>query len=102
VGVKSILETHPLLSDRVRLSIMGVLASSEEPVSFNELLEALSLSKGNLSTHLKKLEDEKLVEVNKQFVDRKPRTDYVCTLKGREELNNYLEQIQKMLKQTKK
>jgi len=89
--------THPLLGDRVRLSIMGVLAASEVPVSFNELVETLDLSKGNLSTHLKKLEDEKLVDVDKQFVERKPRTTYACTRAGREALQQYLEQVQKML-----
>jgi DNA-binding HxlR family transcriptional regulator len=99
---KSILSTHPLLSDRVRLSIMGVLASQDRPVNFNELIESLELSKGNLSAHMKKLEDENLVKVHKEFVDRKPRTSYECTSAGRAALNNYLEQVQKMLSQTKK
>jgi DNA-binding HxlR family transcriptional regulator len=99
---KNILATHPLLGDRVRLSIMGVLAASEVPVSFNELIESLALSKGNLSTHLKKLEDEKLIEVDKQFVERKPRTTYACTKSGREALQQYLEQVQKMLLLAKK
>jgi len=94
---KTLMTTHPLLGDRVRLSIMGVLAASEVPVSFNELVETLDLSKGNLSTHLKKLEDEKLVDVDKQFVERKPRTTYACTRAGREALQQYLEQVQKML-----
>lgn len=102
MSAKSILETHPLLGDRVRLSIMGVLASENRPVNFNELLEALGLSKGNLSTHMKKLEDENLIRIHKQFVDRKPRTSYECTAAGRAALNNYLEQVQKMLAQTKK
>ncbi len=94
--------THPLLGDRVRLSIMGVLAASEVPVSFNELIESLQLSKGNLSTHLKKLEDEELIDVEKQFVERKPRTTYACTANGRKALQQYLEQVQKMLLLAKK
>lgn len=96
------LSTHPLLSDRVRLSIMGILGASEKPVSFNDLLEALGLSKGNLSTHLKKLEDEKLITVEKQFVERKPRTTYGCTPAGREALQQYLEQVQHLLQLSKK
>jgi DNA-binding MarR family transcriptional regulator len=88
---------HPLLSDRVRLSIMGVVASSDVPVSFNDLLESLGLSKGNLSAHMKKLEDEKFVNVEKKFVDRKPRTTYACTESGRHALKEYLSAVQKML-----
>lgn len=101
MNAKDILDTHPLLSDRVRLSIMGVLASESRPVGFNELVEALGLTKGNLSAHMKKLEDENLIKVNKQFVERKPRTSYECTAAGRAALTNYLERVQKMLAQTK-
>src|ERR1700704_422024 len=96
------METHPLLSDRVRLSIMGVLAAAETPVNFNELIESLGLSKGNLSAHMKKLEDQKLVEVQKNFVERKPRTTYQCTVAGREALGDYLAQVQKMFESVTK
>ena len=97
MNTKFLMETHPLLSDRVRLSIMGVLAAAEQPVNFNELVESLGLSKGNLSAHMKKLEEQNLVAVNKSFVDRKPRTTYLCTSAGRQALNEYLEQVHKML-----
>ena len=80
---------------------MGLLVVSETPVSFSQMLEALELSKGNLSTHMAKLEEESLVEVKKQFVNKKPLTTYMCTKKGRDELNNYLEQIQTLLEKMK-
>lgn len=89
---------HPLLSDRVRLQIMAALACAEGPVDFSTLLSSLELSKGNLASHLRKLEDAKLVAVTKEFVERKPRTTYVITKLGRNELVNYLEQIEKILK----
>ena len=95
------LAPHPLLADNVRLRIMGLLVVSEEPVSFSQLLEVLELSKGNLSTHVTKLEEERLVEVKKQFVNKKPLTTYSCTKKGREELNQYLVQIQNLLEKMK-
>lgn len=93
---QALMGTHPLLSDRVRLSIMGVLAAADQPVNFNELVESLGLTKGNLSAHMKKLEDEKLVEVQKSFVERKPRTTYRCTEEGRKAVADYLEQVQRM------
>ncbi len=76
---------------------MGILVSAGEPVQFSELIEALDLSKGNLSAHMSKLEAEKLIIVNKEFVDKKPRTTYEFTDLGRKALSDYLEQVQKML-----
>jgi len=95
------LQTNPLLNDRVRLSIMGVLASSEFEVSFNELKNALNLTKGNLSAHIKKLEKDELVKVKKTFIDNKPRTTYVCSIKGRKALNDYLKKVEELLRLSK-
>lgn len=98
---KKYLQLHPLLSDRVRLGIMGVLASANGPVSFNELIEAMDLTKGNLSSHIKRLEEDGLLTVKKKFVDRKPRTTYECSDYGRETLNEYLVQVQQLLRKTR-
>ena len=56
-----IFNTHPLLSDRVRLAIMAALASEGSPVPFTDLAERLELTRGNLSAHIRKLEAEGLV-----------------------------------------
>ena len=92
---------NPLLHDRVRLAIMVTLVNADKPIEFNILLEALSLTKGNLSSHSQKLEEAKLIKVTKEFVDRKPRTSYVCTELGRKEIKNYLKQIEQILIQSK-
>lgn len=96
------LETHPLLSDRVRLSIMGSLAAADDAVDFTTLLEVLQVTKGNLSSHLRKLEEGCLIEVRKEFVDRKPRTTYVCTASGKDALRTYLEMVEILLKQVQR
>ncbi|MGZ6398914.1 MAG: transcriptional regulator [Bdellovibrio sp.] len=93
--------THVLLSDRVRMSIMASLASSKKPVEFSALLEQLNLTKGNLSSHIQKLEEAGLIAVKKEFVERKPKTTYECTILGRKEILNYLSKIELLLKQTK-
>ncbi|MGZ3743344.1 MAG: transcriptional regulator [Pseudobdellovibrionaceae bacterium] len=94
-------KTHSLLSDRVRMSIMASLASSKTPVEFSVLLEQLNLTKGNLSSHIQKLEEARLILVKKEFVERKPKTTYECTLLGRKEILNYLSKIELLLKQAK-
>ena len=94
----ALLAIHPLLADRVRLALMATLGSAEEPIDFSTLLEALELSKGNLSSHLRKLEEGNLISVEKSFVDRKPRTTYQSTEEGKNELNKYLLAVEKALK----
>ena len=95
---QEILQLHPLLSDRVRLAIMAALATSASEVDFSSLLKALELSKGNLSSHLRKLEDAGLIEVKKEFVERKPRSCYRCSSSGRVEVRRYLASLERALK----
>jgi DNA-binding PadR family transcriptional regulator len=45
-----------------------------------------------------KIEQAGLVIVHKEFIDRKPHTTYICTAKGRIELENYLLKIESILK----
>ena len=100
-AAKDFLAAETLLADRVRLAIVATLAASSEPLDFNTLLDALELSKGNLSTHVRKLEEGGLVEVTKSFVDRKPRTTYACTPSGRRELGTYLDRLEAMLREAR-
>ncbi len=97
MSLKDFLAFDSLLSDRTRLAIMATLTSSEEPIDFNTLLEQLDLTKGNLSSHMRKLEDAKLIKVSKRFIDRKPKTTYVASTRGSLELKNYLTQIQNVI-----
>lgn len=94
--------THALLADRARLTIMATLAATTEPIDFTALLDTLNLTKGNLSAHCQKLEEAKLIQVKKEFVERKPRTTYRCTDLGRREVRNYLSKVERLLKQTEK
>ena len=98
--VELITSTHPLLYDRVRLAIMATLAAVPEPVDFKTLLSSLSLTKGNLASHVRKLEEGKLLVVTKEFVGRKPRTTYQCTELGLKEVRTYLEHVESVLKTT--
>jgi DNA-binding transcriptional ArsR family regulator len=94
---KELLSIDPLLADRIRLAIMATLNVAEEPVDFASLLDDLDLTKGNLSTHMRKLEDGDLITIAKEFVGRKPRTTYSCTKKGRVEFKRYLDTIGVMI-----
>ena len=91
-----------LLSERSRLAIMAALAANAAGLDFNALLEATGLTRGNLSVHLKKLEEGKLLAVTKEFIDRKPHSSYCCTAAGRTAVQSYLEEIESLLRKVKK
>src|SRR5438270_13564508 len=68
---------------KARLGIMSTLLALGE-ADFKLLKEALSLSDGNLSTHLAVLEHRGYVDIRKEFVLKKPHTTYSPTQSGRE------------------
>ncbi len=80
----------PVIHERVRLGILGLLAQAEE-LSFGDLKEALGVSDGNLASHLRTLEREGIVQARKTFVGRRPRTYYRITPEGRSRFQRYLE-----------
>ena len=81
-----------------RLSIMSALAATNEGKTFNELKQECELTDGNLSRHLKALEDIRAVRIKKSFVGSKPRTTVLLTAAGRESFLNYLNTLEEVLK----
>ncbi len=86
-----------IIHSRIRLAVMAVLISVDE-AEFIFLREKVNATDGNLSTHLKKLEDGGYVAVNKSFENRKPITRYLLTSKGRKAFEIYVERLEKMIK----
>lgn len=72
---------------------MSIVASSEDGVSFTQLLEATQTTNGNLSTHLKALEDNGYIEVNKFFEGRRPKSIYLLTQKGMDAFLDYIDAL---------
>lgn len=97
-NAKQLLELDPLFSNKVRLAIVIMLVSESEPLDFKSLLDRLELSKGNLSSHMRKMEEAGYITLHKEFLDRKPRTTYSLTDQGRDELKNYLDTMESVLK----
>lgn len=83
--------------NRIRLQIMSVLAANEH-YDFNSLKELLEVTDGNLASHLKALEKEEYLSVNKTFVDRKPNTRYTITQKGKKAFMKHLEALENLIK----
>lgn len=86
--------------NRIRLQIMSVLAANEY-YDFNSLKEVLEVTDGNLASHIKALEKEEYLSVNKTFVGRKPNTQYSITEKGKIAFVEHLESLENLIKQLK-
>lgn len=82
-----------VIHGRLRLGVVAYLASVETAI-FAELRDAVGATDGNLSTHLRKLEDAGYVAVAKGFNGRKPQTRLALTAAGRKAWKNWLTRIE--------
>jgi DNA-binding MarR family transcriptional regulator len=85
-----------VIHGRMRLGIMAYLASAEV-ADFNELKAALEATQGNLSIHLRKLEEAGYIAIEKSFLGRKPLTRARLTDAGRQAFTGYLDAIARLL-----
>ena len=93
-------ELDRLIHERIRLGIVAALAANES-LTFAELKDVLKTSDGNLSVHARRLEEAGYIKVTKGFEDRKPKTEYRLTPKGRRALETYLQQMESILSQAR-
>lgn len=85
-----------LIHSKVRLGAMAILASADD-AEFTYLRDRLKATDGNLSTHMRRLEEAGYVEVQKQFVDRKPVTRFRLTPRGRRAFEEYVARLESLL-----
>lgn len=84
-----------LIHEPARLAIMTVL-SSVKAADFVFLQRTTGLTKGNLSSHLTKLEEAGLVRIEKRFVMKKPNTNVELTAEGRKRVTRHWEQLERL------
>jgi DNA-binding MarR family transcriptional regulator len=91
---------HKAFESRIRLGIMSALVVNEV-LDFNSLKEYLDVTDGNLASHIKALEKEEFIGVEKSFIGKKPNTRYFITKEGKKAFNSHLEALEKFLKSNK-
>lgn len=92
-------ELDPVIHQPVRLRITASLAALEpnESAEFTFLRDLLELTDGNLGAHLRKLEEAGYVEIDKAFVDRKPKSFISLTSNGRRAFKQHVEALKSIL-----
>lgn len=91
-------QLQKVFDSRVRLGVMSALMVNAQ-VSFNELKELIQVTDGNLASHLKALEENGYVKVNKGFVGRKTNTTYAVTKAGEKAFRLHLDALEQMIRQ---
>jgi DNA-binding HxlR family transcriptional regulator len=91
---------HKAFESRIRLGIMSALAVNDR-LDFNALKEYLDVTDGNLASHLKALEKEEFIGVEKSFVGRKPNTKYFMTKEGKQAFEDHLRILENLVKSHK-
>ena len=93
-------DLDPVIHQPVRLRIMASLASlhETEAAEFTFLRDLLGLTDGNLGAHVRKLEEEGYISIEKAFVQRKPRTYIALSGRGRKAFKGHVAALQTILK----
>ena len=83
--------------NKIRLGIMSALVVNDY-LDFNALKELLEVTDGNLASHLKSLENSEYIRFRKEFLDRKPNTNYSVTQEGILAFTKHIKAIEQLLK----
>jgi DNA-binding transcriptional ArsR family regulator len=87
----------PLIHGRVRLLILCMLMSRRRSATFTELKQVLDLTDGTLSVHLSKLAAGGLIDVRKEFEDKKPVTLVRMAPEGRRRFRQYVDELRRIV-----
>ena len=93
--VEEDLQLDRLIHEPARLAILTVLTSVKD-ADFTFLQRTTGLTKGNLSSHLSKLEAGDLVTITKTFIRKKPNTSVALTPAGRQRVARHWEQLERL------
>lgn len=90
-------QLNKVFDSRVRIGIMSALMVNEN-TSFNDLKALIDVTDGNLASHLKTLEDNSYIKVEKGFIGRKTNTSYSITKAGEKAFKAHIDALEKIIK----
>ena len=94
------LQLDRVIHEKGRLPIMSLLAASPE-LAFTEMRDLLKMTDGNLSVHLRTLQEAGYVAVTKSYRDRRPLTTCALTPPGREAFGRYVDLLADIVRQAR-
>lgn len=87
-----------VIHERARLSILTSLITNPKGVTFLDLKQLCSLTDGNLSRHLRVLDEAKIVQIVKEHDHNRPQTVCRITASGRKRYLEYLSTLEQVVR----
>jgi DNA-binding MarR family transcriptional regulator len=100
VNTKPFLQLDRVIHEKGRLPIVSLLAASPE-LSFTDLRDMLKMTDGNLSMHIKTLQEAGFVSVTKSFQRQRPLTTCALTSAGRKAFTSYIDLLEEIVRQAR-
>jgi DNA-binding MarR family transcriptional regulator len=100
VNPEPFLQLDRVIHEKGRLAIMSMLAASPE-LSFTEMRDALTMTDGNITTHLRTLQEAGYLSVTKSFHNNRPLTTCALTAAGKKAFTNYIDLLEQIIRQNK-
>ncbi|HEV2691437.1 MAG TPA: transcriptional regulator [Verrucomicrobiae bacterium] len=94
------LQLNRVIHEKGRLAIMSALAGTPE-LSFTEMKNALEMTDGNLTTHIRILQEEGFISVAKSYQNNRSLTTCSLTKAGRKAFTDYIDLLEKIVRQNK-
>lgn len=93
-------QLNRVIHEKGRLAIMSALAAAPE-LTFTELRDLLDMTDGNLTTHIRTLQQEGFVSVAKSYQHNRPLTSCALTAAGRKAFAQYIDLLDQIVRQSK-
>jgi DNA-binding MarR family transcriptional regulator len=100
VNPEPFLQLDRVIHEKGRLAIVSMLAASPE-LSFTELRDALDMTDGNLTTHIRTLQETGYLSVTKSFQNNRPLTTCSLTAAGKKAFARYINLLEQIIQQNK-
>jgi DNA-binding MarR family transcriptional regulator len=100
VNPQAFLQLDRVIHEKGRLAIMSMLAATPE-LCFTEMRDTLKMTDGNLTTHIRTLQEAGYVSVTKSFQNNRPLTTCSLTSAGKKAFTNYINLLEQIIQQTK-
>lgn len=94
------LQLDRVIHEKGRLAIMSMLAATPE-LSFTELRDTLTMTDGNLTSHMRTLQEAGYVSVSKSYENNRPLTTCSLTAAGKKAFAGYVDLLEQIVQQNK-
>ena len=96
----AILQLDRVIHERGRMAILSLLAATPE-MTFTEIRDTLEMTDGNLTTHIRTLQQAGYVAVAKSYQNNRPLTTCTLTAQGKKQFANYIQVLAQIVQQTR-